>query len=208
MSEKRRPLSKGLRQAIWNQYIGRDKGESPCWIGCGADITQANFECGHVISVANGGSNHRDNLRPICGACNKAMSTTHMFEWMTNHGFVSPYTKDTQYEIQDQFALLHEMSEWSHMIHLGRMICGIRIGIIMQWITIFPHETSSHETSSCDIQPSDAGVIRLSYVVSTGGLHITSQNDDDMWKRFCMMVHDGTLRSDYIIVFDVHATLK
>ena len=28
-----------------------------------------------------------ENLRPICGICNKSMGTTHMFEFMEQNGF-------------------------------------------------------------------------------------------------------------------------
>lgn len=206
--EKRVPLSKGLRQAIWNHYIGRDKGEAQCWVGCGADITQANFECGHVISVANGGNNHRENLRPICGACNKAMNTTHMFLWMTEHGFVSPYCTSQNFEIQDQYSKLHKLADWYHMVHIGRMICGIKIGIIMEFINIFCSSSSHPHSTTQTHDPSTIGVFRLLYVLSTGGLHIMSPHDSEIWKQLCIGVHDGTLRHDYIVVFDIHASLS
>ena len=133
------------------------------------------------------------------------MSTMHMFEWMTEHGFMSPYTSSNNYKVQDQFAKLRELAEWSHMLHIGRMICGIRIGIVMQWVIIFCVAcATSSDTPLCD--PSDVDVFRLTYAVSSGGLHMMCADQCAIWKQLCVGVHDGTLRNDYIVVFDVHAS--
>jgi len=39
------------------------------------------FHCGHIVSHANGGSMHIDNLRPICASCNLSMGTQNMNEF-------------------------------------------------------------------------------------------------------------------------------
>jgi len=33
------------------------------------------FHTGHIVAVADGGSNHIDNLEPICSSCNYSMGT-------------------------------------------------------------------------------------------------------------------------------------
>ena len=45
------------------------------------------FECGHVKAKTNGGKNSVENLRPICGICNKSMGTNHMYDFMVQNSF-------------------------------------------------------------------------------------------------------------------------
>jgi len=72
----RRPLSLAARMAVWNtwQVGGAEAGSGPCHV-CSRAILQQDFECGHVVSVARGGSNSIDNLRPLCRTCNRSMGT-------------------------------------------------------------------------------------------------------------------------------------
>lgn len=71
-------ISKSLRVAVWNKYIGIKIGETKCLCCNIFDISQLNFECGHVVAKSLGGSTEIDNLRPICGSCNKSMGTMNM----------------------------------------------------------------------------------------------------------------------------------
>ncbi len=50
-------------------------------------ITKGNFECGHIISEKEGGEVKLENLRPICGLCNKSMGTKNMLEFMKQYGY-------------------------------------------------------------------------------------------------------------------------
>lgn len=70
-------ISKVLRNKVWNTYIGQDKGIGKCYV-CDTQISQQNFECGHVIAAALGGNNNIDNFRPICGTCNKSMGVQNL----------------------------------------------------------------------------------------------------------------------------------
>ena len=40
------------------------------------------WECGHIISEANGGNLDTDNLKPICSGCNKSMGSKNMDDYM------------------------------------------------------------------------------------------------------------------------------
>lgn len=52
-------------------------------------ITQHNFQCGHVVADANGGSTNVNNLRPICTLCNQSMGVTNMKDFaLTNFNVV------------------------------------------------------------------------------------------------------------------------
>ena len=54
------------------------KTESKCPV-CGLrTISFDNFDCGHILSVFNGGTDSVDNLKPICRPCNQAMGTTNL----------------------------------------------------------------------------------------------------------------------------------
>lgn len=70
----RRKIPKGVRESVWNRYIGKDKIEGKCYV-CDRTIRITNFEVGHNKAVAKGGSNRITNLRPICRKCNSSMGT-------------------------------------------------------------------------------------------------------------------------------------
>jgi hypothetical protein len=80
-------ISISLKNKAWNKYIGKEKGISNCLCCDNNEISQMNFECGHVIAHSNGGKNVLMNVRPICGMCNKSMGATHMFDFMKENGF-------------------------------------------------------------------------------------------------------------------------
>jgi hypothetical protein len=72
VSSHRKTIPKPTRRAVWDKYIGVDKGQGQCDI-CKRTIDKLDFECGHIIADADGGSITVDNLIPICGDCNKSM---------------------------------------------------------------------------------------------------------------------------------------
>lgn len=71
----RRRIPKGVRESVWNKYIGKDKIEGKCVV-CDNTIRITDFEVGHNKAVAKGGSDRITNLRPICRKCNSSMGTT------------------------------------------------------------------------------------------------------------------------------------
>lgn len=75
----RKALSKGLKTDLWDKYYP-GKLIGPCYV-CSKDIDARNFEAGHVMPVAKGGSDKIDNLRPICRKCNGSMSDTDLYEY-------------------------------------------------------------------------------------------------------------------------------
>lgn len=83
---QRRSLSKAVRNAVWNEWIGLEKGVGPCHC-CGRQISQQDYECGHVVAASRGGSDFPDNLRPLCRACNRSMRDEHMYEFQARVGF-------------------------------------------------------------------------------------------------------------------------
>jgi len=73
-------LPKKTRDRVWDKYVGRTEREGKCFV-CKDKITIGNWECSHVIAVANGGKNNLDNLRPLCKTCNRDMGIMNMNEY-------------------------------------------------------------------------------------------------------------------------------
>lgn len=83
LSEKQKPnykskLNSVLRFAVWNSVIGNKIAVHKCLCCNSNEISQQNFQCGHVVSRNNGGEDIIDNLVPICGSCNSSMGSTDM----------------------------------------------------------------------------------------------------------------------------------
>jgi 5-methylcytosine-specific restriction endonuclease McrA len=79
----RKHIPQKIRQDLWEQYYGENY-NSLCLI-CKKKISIINFEVGHIISVADGGTDTIDNLKPICRDCNRSMGTTHMDEYIEKY---------------------------------------------------------------------------------------------------------------------------
>ena len=77
---RRKPLNAALRMTLWNDSFGETSGTGQCHC-CNRVVTQQAFEGGHVISVADGGSDHLSNLRVVCRKCNSSMGTENMLEF-------------------------------------------------------------------------------------------------------------------------------
>lgn len=79
--KKRKFVPKKIKILVWDKYIGEDVARSKCMCCRTNIISMHEFDCAHVIAVANGGSNKISNLRPICHMCNLSMNTQPLFEF-------------------------------------------------------------------------------------------------------------------------------
>lgn len=77
---ERKTIPKPLKQKMWETYVGKNY-DSHCFAGCGRTIDVFNFECGHILSIKNGGTNTIANLKPVCSLCNKSMGTQNLVEF-------------------------------------------------------------------------------------------------------------------------------
>jgi hypothetical protein len=75
-AKKRIPAA--LRKQVWNNYIGAAKGQALCLVCKHNTIDKLGFEAGHVVPECLGGPTTLENLRPICGDCNRSMGSQHM----------------------------------------------------------------------------------------------------------------------------------
>ena len=86
---RRKTIPKPLKNSVWDEYIGNNRGTGECQV-CEKQIDSKDFECGHIISVKEGGETNVSNMVPICGTCNKSMGT------MNLHQFKDLYFSDKQ----------------------------------------------------------------------------------------------------------------
>ena len=79
--QKRIAIPPALRLEVWETYIG-PMTRGLCFVCERSPITiETNVEYGHVVAVANGGTNSVENLRPICSSCNRSMGTQNLLEY-------------------------------------------------------------------------------------------------------------------------------
>ena len=88
--KKKEKIPAAVRKIVWNTYIGKDKNTSKCLCCSAEDISNTNFECGHIMSEKNGGEVNIENLRPICGHCNKSIGGNNMDEFMDRYKIKKP----------------------------------------------------------------------------------------------------------------------
>lgn len=84
----RKPIAKLLRDQVWTKYMG-NRTQGKCYCCRIIPIHFQNFEVGHNKSVYSGGTNHINNLRPICRSCNRKMGTKSI-EWYRKKFFGKP----------------------------------------------------------------------------------------------------------------------
>jgi hypothetical protein len=86
-------LPSAVRNCVWNTYIGIELKQGLCFCCKIEPITFGNFECGHIVARSNGGNDTIQNLRPVCGLCNKSMGTMNMESFMEKYGFATETKK-------------------------------------------------------------------------------------------------------------------
>lgn len=79
-SEKRRPIDKATRDAVWIKYMG-DSPKGICYCCRIRPIHFTEFQVGHNKPVSKGGKDNISNLRPICGSCNRGMGDMNLEEY-------------------------------------------------------------------------------------------------------------------------------
>ena len=86
--EKRKAkIPSKVRADVWNTYQDQNMAIGKCCCCKRATIKQADFEVGHVVAEACGGTMEINNLRPICSVCNKSMGRLNMVEYVKRYGY-------------------------------------------------------------------------------------------------------------------------
>ena len=98
--KKRQSISKELQKEVWTKYF-ESKTSGKCLIyKCtnilSLDISNS-WQCGHIISLHNGGTIEASNLKPICPSCNQSMSSTNWDDWVNQqmcNDIIADYFED------------------------------------------------------------------------------------------------------------------
>ena len=101
MPHQRKSIPKQIKDQVWDTYFGKDKGVALCFCCNKKELRQSSFHAGHVVASVNGGSDTVDNLRPICGSCNRSMGTMNLNEYIDRYrpsGDVAPMDLDKKSE--------------------------------------------------------------------------------------------------------------
>jgi 5-methylcytosine-specific restriction endonuclease McrA len=109
VKKPRKNIPKTVKKTVWNTFIETDdpnKLRGKCFVGCGTDINIDNFELGHIVAHSNGGGDNVDNLRPICGLCNKSMGTENLLDFKEKYGLNN---------ITDPAYFVEKLEECSHL---------------------------------------------------------------------------------------------
>lgn len=82
---RKKKIPKTLKRAVWDLYIGAEKGTASCLCCEKTTIRQIEFHCGHVVAEAEGGKTNIENLRPICAQCNLSMGKQNLYEFKAKY---------------------------------------------------------------------------------------------------------------------------
>ncbi len=80
-ARKKQHIPQAIKWQTWIRYAG-ERFKAKCatpW--CSNVMNVTNFQAGHRLAEANGGTITLDNLIPICASCNQSMGTEHFDTW-------------------------------------------------------------------------------------------------------------------------------
>ena len=83
--KKKKNIPKARKNLVWNTHIGKEYGVALCFCCRNKEIEKDDFQAGHILAEANGGSIEIDNLVPICSQCNQGMGTMHMRDFIKEY---------------------------------------------------------------------------------------------------------------------------
>lgn len=82
--KRKTSIPKKIREETWYIHNGYNSMNGKCFC-CEGEIRFTSWECGHIISDANGGPTNTSNLVPLCFECNRSMGKKNMREYMSQY---------------------------------------------------------------------------------------------------------------------------
>ena len=82
---KKKSIPLKVKNDSWDKHIGKECGEAYCIVCDHTLINSKNFQAGHIISEKNGGQAIVSNILPICGQCNRSMSSKNMGDYVSKN---------------------------------------------------------------------------------------------------------------------------
>lgn len=77
-------VPKPLKDKLWDAQFGIESGIGFCFV-CDNTISSRRYEAGHIRSRKDGGGTYLENLKCICGTCNKSMGTQNLIEFKNTY---------------------------------------------------------------------------------------------------------------------------
>ena len=74
---RRRQIPQSVRVSVWDREFGSHARVGKCTV-CGRRIDLFSFQCGHIVSQADGGTEALHNLTPLCASCNSSMGAENL----------------------------------------------------------------------------------------------------------------------------------
>ena len=81
--KKRRAIPSKIRMSVWRKAF-KGSMDGNCF-SCGDSINIECWDCGHIVSHADGGDMSLNNLVPLCSSCNRSMGRQNLYEWMKEY---------------------------------------------------------------------------------------------------------------------------
>lgn len=81
----KRSIPAVMKQKVWELYNGEHEVGKCCICECA--ISRSTFDCGHIVSGANGGKIELSNLIPMCHECNTSLSSENLYDFMIRWGY-------------------------------------------------------------------------------------------------------------------------
>jgi hypothetical protein len=76
--QRKQTIPKALKIAVWKTHIGMEIGTTLCSVCKTNQISQMDFQCGHIKAESEGGETCLSNLIPVCSKCNQSMGTKNL----------------------------------------------------------------------------------------------------------------------------------
>ena len=81
--KRRKTIPKKIRDDVWERDCGRNY-DGICFC-CRESVSCKGWECGHIVSDADGGLPTLDNLKVLCQPCNRSMGRENLYEYKNRH---------------------------------------------------------------------------------------------------------------------------
>lgn len=78
-------IPEAVREKVWRTAHSEEY-QGLCFC-CKTTVSKNRFECGHVVSKANGGSTMISNLKVLCFTCNRSMGKQNLIDFCNKFGF-------------------------------------------------------------------------------------------------------------------------
>lgn len=188
----RKRIPKVIKNEVWDLNIGKKNGIGSCFV-CNKSIDSKHFECGHIKSRHDGGTDTTDNLRPICDLCNKSIGTMDMNDFKKKYPIPkeNPDPNTLICHNQIHFKFFEVDCSWNHLNNSSSMCIYECFCKIKQ-----PNNSLQIKTSDVDLEIFNRNIFNGHWKY----LHLSSK-----FQNMLQVVNSHTLKKQFdqgILVYD------